>query len=130
MRTHDSRVSSLAWDPCSSLLSSGSQSGVIHNYDARMAQFHRNTLKAHTLDVCGLRWAPNGRFLASGGNDNVVNIWDTYSQDPWQAPAHTFKEHTAAVKVYNAERKGLKGILNHNNIMCLYYNGVVNLHYI
>lgn len=99
VRTHVARVSSLAWDPRSGLLSCGSQTGEIHNYDPRSAQFHVHTLTSHTLDVCGLQWSPNGRFLASGGNDNIINIWDTYSHDPWSAPAHTFKEHTAAVKV-------------------------------
>lgn len=99
MRTHTSRVSSLAWNHRTNLLTSGAQSGHIHNYDVRMAQFHTNTLKAHTLDVCGIKWSPNGRFLASGGNDNMVNVWDTHVRNPWSAPAHTLKEHTAAVKV-------------------------------
>ena len=99
LKSHQSRVSSLSWRPKSVLLSSGSQNGKIHNYDPRMAQFHVQTLSAHRLDVCGLRWSGNGRFLASGGNDNVVNIWDTYHNDPWGAPSHSFKAHTAAVKV-------------------------------
>ena len=64
-----------------------------------MAQFHTHSLtKAHSLDVCGLKWSPNGQFLASGGNDNLVNVWDMYRRDPWAAPAHTFRDHTAAVK--------------------------------
>ena len=99
MRSHDSRVSSLAWNSRSGLLSSGSQSGQVHNYDPRVALFHKHVLKAHTMDVCGLRWSPNGRFLASGGNDNIVNVWDTMSRDTWSAPVHTFKDHSAAVKV-------------------------------
>jgi len=98
MRSHTSRVSSLAWDHRTNLLTSGAQSGHIHNYDVRIAQFHTNTLKAHTLDVCGIKWSPSGRFLASGGNDNLVNVWDTRVRNPWSAPAHVFKEHTAAVK--------------------------------
>lgn len=99
MRSHDSRVSSLSWRPKSSLLSSGSQDGHVHNYDPRMGQFLVHTLNAHKLDVCGLKWSNNGRFLASGGNDNTVNVWDTYTQDPWTAPHLSFKAHIAAVKV-------------------------------
>ena len=99
MHTHDSRVNSLAWNPHTNLLSSASQSGTIHNYDVRQAQFHINSLESHSRDVCGLRWSPNGRFLASGGDSNVVCIWDTHSRDPWTAPAHILREHTAAVKV-------------------------------
>lgn len=98
MRSHNSRVTSLAWNTVTGLLSSGAQSGHVHNYDARIAQFHTQSLKSHSMDVCGLKWSPNGRFLASGGNDNLVNVWDTYSRDPWSCPAHTFKQHTAAVK--------------------------------
>ncbi len=99
MKSHPSRVSSLSWRPKSVLLSSGSQSGKVHNYDPRMAQFHVQTLNAHKLDVCGLKWSTNGRFLASGGNDNVINIWDTYNHDPWTSPNCSFKSHIAAVKV-------------------------------
>ena len=99
MKTHESRVDSLAWSPKTSLLSSGDQQGFIHHYDPRMAQFHVASVRAHMMDVCGLQWSPNGRFLASGGNDNVVKIWDTYNKDTWNSPAHTIKHHTAAVKV-------------------------------
>lgn len=99
MKTHESRVSSLSWRPKCSLLSTGSQDGHVHNYDPRMAQYHVQTLSVHKLDVCGLKWSASGRFLASGGNDNVVNIWDTYHHDPWSSPRHSFKSHTAAVKV-------------------------------
>ncbi len=99
MKSHESRVSSLSWNPKLSLLSSGSQDGSIHNYDPRLAQFQVQTLKAHKLDVCGLQWSTNHRFLASGGNDNVVNVWDTYGCDPWTSPSHSFHSHTAAIKV-------------------------------
>ena len=100
MSTHSSRVSSLAWEGRGNLLTSGSQAGHIHNYDTRAAHFHTQSLQSHTLDVCGLKWSPNGRFLASGGNDNVVNVWDTFSQDSWSSPTHSFRKHTAAVKVW------------------------------
>lgn len=99
MHSHETRVSSLSWNSKFSLLSSGSQSGNVHNYDIRKANFHVHSLSGHSLDVCGLQWSPNGRFLASGGNDNLINIWDTYHHDPWSNPSHTFKSHTAAVKV-------------------------------
>ena len=110
MKTHESRVDSLAWSPKTSLLSSGDQQGFIHHYNPRMAQFHVASVRAHQMDVCGLQWSPNGRFLASGGNDNVVKIWDTYSKDTWNSPAHTIKHHTAAVKV----------LIGHNSD-CEYY---------
>lgn len=114
LKSHQSRVSSLSWRPKSVLLSSGSQNGKIHNYDPRMAQYHVQTLKAHRLDVCGLKWSENGRFLASGGNDNVVNVWDTYHNDPWGAPSHSFKAHTAAVKVCEPKSLVKKEVRNSN----------------
>lgn len=121
MRTHDSRVNSLAWNPRTNLLSSGSQSGSIHNYDVRLAQFHIGSLK-NNLDVCGLTWSPNGRFLASGGDNNMVCVWDTLSRDPWTSPAHTLREHTAAVKVrtrYSLVKMIINKWFNHHLILYL-----------
>ena len=97
--SHNSRVSTLAWNSVKGLLSSGSQRGILQQYDPRLAQYHIASSQAHRLDVCGLQWSPNGRLLASGGNDNMVHVWDMYQQDPWASPAHTLKEHSAAVKV-------------------------------
>ena len=97
--SHNSRVSTMAWNSVKGLLSSGSQRGFLHHYDPRLAQYHISSSHAHRLDVCGLKWSPSGRLLASGGNDNVVQVWDMYKQDPWSSPAHSFKEHSAAVKV-------------------------------
>ena len=100
LETHESRVSSLSWEPHSTLLSTGSQSGSIHHHDIRDPQpVATHELNAHGLEVCGLRWSPTGRLLASGGNDNIVNVWDPFSTATgWRAPSHTFTQHTAAVK--------------------------------
>ena len=113
MHTHETRVNTLAWNPCTNLLSSASQSGTIHNYDVRLAQFHVGSIKSHSVDVCGLRWSPNGRFLASGGDSNVVCLWDTHSRDPWTTPIHILKEHAAAVKVEINFKCDLCGLLVH-----------------
>jgi cell division cycle protein 20 (cofactor of APC complex) len=99
MRTHDSRVNALAWNPRTHLLSSASQSGNIHNYDIRQPRFHVGSVDGRSRDICGLRWSPSGRFLASGGDGNLVCLWDTHSRDPWTSPSHVLREHTAAVKV-------------------------------
>ena len=100
IQTHESRVSSLSWDPRgTTFLSSGSQSGSIHHHDTRDPQpVAAHELNAHSLEVCGLRWSPTGRLLASGGNDNIVNVWDPSSGTGWGTPSQTFTEHTAAVK--------------------------------
>lgn len=95
MRSHQSRVGSLAWN--SHILSSASRDGEIHNHDVRLPRHHVATLAGHTQEVCGLKWSPNGLQLASGANDNTVCIWDMQSASRW-APRHTLREHSAAVK--------------------------------
>lgn len=100
MRSHDSRVGCLAWNPSSpELLTSGSQFGSVHIYDTRAFRFAAQQMRPHSLDVCGLSWNRSGQLLASGGNDNVVNVWDMYSMNPWTGPIHSLKYHNAAVKV-------------------------------
>lgn len=95
MRSHQSRVGSLAWN--GHILSSASRDGQIHNHDVRLPRHHVATLVGHTQEVCGLQWSPNGLQLASGANDNTVCIWDMQSASQW-TPRHTLTEHCAAVK--------------------------------
>jgi cell division cycle protein 20 (cofactor of APC complex) len=111
MKSHTSRIGSLAWN--SHMLSSGSRSGPIHNHDVRIAKHHVATLKAHAQEVCGLKWNNDGRHLASGANDNLVAIWDiaasglgssansmaSATTTPNEvAPLHILRDHLAAVK--------------------------------
>ncbi|XP_070539297.1 cell division cycle protein 20 homolog [Ptychodera flava] len=95
MSGHAGRISSLSWN--SYILSSGSNSGRIHNHDVRIQNHHIATLGHHEQDVCGLAWNSPGRLLASGGNDDTLNIWDARSTTDSQ-PLHSLTEHTAAVK--------------------------------
>jgi cell division cycle protein 20 (cofactor of APC complex) len=95
MKSHESRIGSLAWN--AHTLSSGSRDGSIHHHDVRVAQHHVGTLKLHVQEICGLKWNSDGRHLASGANDNLVAIWDsTMSHD--NKPLHVLRDHTAAVK--------------------------------
>ena len=68
-KSHITRVSSLSWN--THILTSGSISGDIHNYDIRIANQHISALTIHNHEICGLEWSPNGRFLASGADDNT-----------------------------------------------------------
>lgn len=96
MKSHSSRIGSLAWNH--HILSSGSRSGDIHHHDVRVAQHHVGTLKLHEQEVCGLKWSNDGRFLASGGNDNLAAIWDANTSHETSQPLHVLREHRAAVK--------------------------------
>lgn len=96
MKSHTSRVPSLAWN--SFILSTGDRSGHIHNHDVRIAQHHIGTFSGHSLEVCGLQWSPDGRYLASGGNDNILNIWTSDTMRSQAQPLHVMNDHQAAVK--------------------------------
>jgi cell division cycle protein 20 (cofactor of APC complex) len=107
MKSHTSRVGSLAWNQ--HVLTSGGRSGEIHHHDVRVAQHHVGSFKKHTQEVCGLKWSNDGRYLASGANDNLACVWDsTLSLDyeeasdgrvvTGQRPLCVLSEHTAAVK--------------------------------
>jgi cell division cycle protein 20 (cofactor of APC complex) len=96
MKSHSSRVGSLAWNQ--HILTSGSRSGSIHHHDVRVKNHHVGTLKTHDQEICGLKWNNDGRHLASGGNDNLVAIWDNNTFSHETTPLHVFREHTAAVK--------------------------------
>ena len=82
-----------------SVMCSGSRTGVIHQHDVRVAQHHVGTLAAHTQEVCGLQWSTDGRHLASGANDNLLCLWDRAVTGHSVAPVFTLNQHQAAVKV-------------------------------
>lgn len=105
MRGHTSRVPCLSWNEY--IISSGSGSGAINNYDVRVADHFVSSIpEAHDgLEVCGLAWSPDRRYLASGGNDNAVKIWVPGAEsgggramDDGAEPACVFTHHQAAVK--------------------------------
>jgi len=100
IRGHASRVSSLAvgkgdqpW-----LISSGSLSGQVKNFDVRQPNPLVSTFDSHELEVSGLEWSPDGKFLASGGNDNIVNIWTNDVGASGATPLRQLTDHQAGVK--------------------------------
>jgi len=100
MRGHAARVSSIAvgqgqvpW-----LLTCGSKSGEIHNYDVRKPNPFLSKFNVHTEEVSGLSWSPDGRLLASGGIDNVVGLWSNDIGISFNEPMHKLEEHQAGVK--------------------------------
>ena len=80
------------------ILTAGSKSGEIINFDVRKPNPICSRWKSHDQEVSGLKWSPDGNYLASGGNDNVVNIWANDVGDDTIKPLHELTEHTSSVK--------------------------------
>ncbi|KAH8056205.1 hypothetical protein JL722_7507 [Aureococcus anophagefferens] len=76
MRGHTARVGSLAWNPVSRCVNSGSRDALVLQHDARAARHRTATLVGHQQEVCGLSWSADGSTLASGGNENFLCLWD------------------------------------------------------
>eukprot|EP01119_Soliformovum_irregulare_P014962 TRINITY_DN4152_c0_g1_i5.p1 TRINITY_DN4152_c0_g1~~TRINITY_DN4152_c0_g1_i5.p1 ORF type:complete len:468 (+),score=99.03 TRINITY_DN4152_c0_g1_i5:266-1669(+) len=92
LRGNQGRVGALSWN--GPILSAGSMSGIITNYDVRCRSPLVSTFDGHSSEICGLKWNANGTALASGGNDDLVNVWDMSRS----TPKFTFSEHKSAVK--------------------------------
>jgi len=80
------------------ILTAGSKSGEIINFDVRKPNPICSRWKSHDQEVTGLKWSPDGNYLASGGNDNVVNIWANDVGDNTTKPLHELTEHTSSIK--------------------------------
>lgn len=91
IRTHNDRVSSLAWNNC--VLSTGSRDSYIMQHDLRIQDYFVK-FSGHEQEVCGLKWNSEGTCLASGGNDNKVCTWEM----AYTTPVKCLNEHRAAVK--------------------------------
>lgn len=110
LKDHTDRVSSLSWNPCTHVLSSGAEDGMIYNHDIRATRNVAAKLKGHEQDVCGLRWNIDGSAMASGGNDHLLCLWDVNmpsklgansvepNQNGFHRPRYTSTAHTAAIK--------------------------------
>eukprot|EP00629_Pelagomonadales_sp_RCC1024_P017626 CAMPEP_0119274642 /NCGR_PEP_ID=MMETSP1329-20130426/12531_1 /TAXON_ID=114041 /ORGANISM="Genus nov. species nov., Strain RCC1024" /LENGTH=323 /DNA_ID=CAMNT_0007274981 /DNA_START=197 /DNA_END=1164 /DNA_ORIENTATION=+ len=60
MRGHTARVGSLAWNPVSRCVNSGSRDALVIQHDARAARHRTATLVGHQQEVCGLSWSADG----------------------------------------------------------------------
>lgn len=76
MRGHAARVGSLAWNPVSRCVNSGSRDALVLQHDARAHRHCVATLRGHQQEVCGLAWSADGSTLASGGNENFLCLWE------------------------------------------------------
>jgi len=89
---HQSHVTSLAWNE--DILTSGSRSGNIYNFDIRSSMHKISSFDFHKSAICTIKWSPNNQYFASGGNDDKVCIWSFKRDEPYTI----FEEHQGAVK--------------------------------
>jgi len=75
---HKSRVNSLAFDPASQMLASGSHDQTVKLWEVTSGELLR-TLKGHGNGVFGIAFNPTSRMLASGSHDQTVRLWDVTS---------------------------------------------------
>ena len=75
---HTNVVTSVAFDPQSGMLASGSTDNTVKLWDARSGKLLR-TLEGHGNSVYNLAFNPLGDTLASGSTDNTVKLWDARS---------------------------------------------------
>eukprot|EP01066_Platyproteum_vivax_P000517 Platyproteum_vivax@DN10578_c0_g1_i1.p1 len=96
LRSHQSKVSALAWAGAI-LTTGGGKDTEIHNNDVRKPEPVIGKLKGHQGAICGLAWNSDHTLLASGGNDNMLNIWSLNNWD-CQKPKYSLNDHCAAVR--------------------------------
>jgi len=77
LRGHMKDITSLSFEPESSLLASGSrdQRIAIWNWDLRKREYY---LRGHTEAVNTVCFCAKGRLLASGGDDTTIRLWQVY----------------------------------------------------
>jgi eukaryotic-like serine/threonine-protein kinase len=74
-RRHLDFVLSLAWEPSSRFVATGSNDATVQVWDATTGQRHVTYL-GHTAIINSLAWSPDGRFIVSGSDDHTAQVWD------------------------------------------------------
>ncbi|NJL49449.1 MAG: NACHT domain-containing protein, partial [Leptolyngbyaceae cyanobacterium SM2_5_2] len=76
LRGHTDSVRSLAWDPTSQRLASGSADYTIRLWQVETGQCLR-VIAGHTNKIRSVAWNPVQPLLASAGDDETLRLWDT-----------------------------------------------------
>jgi eukaryotic-like serine/threonine-protein kinase len=72
---HDAEILTLAFNPETNLLASGSRDGIVQVWDTATNRLTA-TLRGHSGAVTGLSFTHDGRRLATASADGNVRIWD------------------------------------------------------
>ena len=83
---HNDIVSSIAIDPDSRLLASGSKDGTIRLWDLDTGQPRGQYLAQHKGGITILAFSPDGGTLASSSRDGTIRLWDVAANSPLGPP--------------------------------------------
>ncbi|KAJ5751295.1 hypothetical protein N7533_008323 [Penicillium manginii] len=72
---HSSSVTSIAWSPNGSRLTSASDDNTVKIWEPTTGQC-TFTLEGHVSLVISITWSPDGSRIASASHDNTARIWD------------------------------------------------------
>ncbi len=75
---HQTRISTIAFDPTCKRLVSGDENGKIFVWDLASGTIEQG-FEGHVGQVNEIKWSPNGRWIASGGSDSTARVWDVGS---------------------------------------------------
>ena len=71
-----SRVMSIAWSPCDSMIVSGHYDGRVHLWDVASGKHLQCLGGKHEDWVWGVEWSPNGHEILSVSRDGNVILWE------------------------------------------------------
>eukprot|EP00633_Aureoumbra_lagunensis_P006745 CAMPEP_0197310220 /NCGR_PEP_ID=MMETSP0891-20130614/8835_1 /TAXON_ID=44058 ORGANISM="Aureoumbra lagunensis, Strain CCMP1510" /NCGR_SAMPLE_ID=MMETSP0891 /ASSEMBLY_ACC=CAM_ASM_000534 /LENGTH=625 /DNA_ID=CAMNT_0042795761 /DNA_START=71 /DNA_END=1948 /DNA_ORIENTATION=+ len=123
LRGHSARVGSLAWNPVSRCVNSGSRDALVLQHDPRSHQSRVATMRGHQQEVCGLAWSADGSTLASGGNENFLCLWDAARSGVNNTSSHQTNGGTSSfqpriiLRQHHAAVKALAWCPSHRNLL-------------
>ena len=105
LKGHTELVTSVAYSPDGSTLTSGSDDWTIRLWNVENRK-HIKTLEGHTGPVNSVAYSPNGKTLASGSDDGI-RLWNV---ENWQYKQILKKEAAGIISVaYSSDGKILTG---------------------
>jgi hypothetical protein len=86
-------IRDVQWSPTDGVeFAFGTDNGVIQRWDFRHPKGPKLKLSAHEQKTCtSIDWHPDGKHLLSAGVDKTIRIWDFYSENRRQKPAHVIR---------------------------------------
>ena len=86
----DSGINSVAFSKDGSLISAGSNNGLVQVWDALTGK-EKHMLNGHTSSVNSVAFSSDGSHIVSGSHDNSVRVWDALMDEEM----HVLNSHTS-----------------------------------
>ncbi|KAF2198405.1 hypothetical protein GQ43DRAFT_378677 [Delitschia confertaspora ATCC 74209] len=86
-------IRDVQWSPTDGVeFAFGSDNGMVQSWDYRYNKGPKLKLNAHESRTCtSIDWHPDGKHLLSASVDKTVRVWDVYSDNRRQKPAHVIR---------------------------------------